>query len=69
MTENPSYPTNHGTGWTSCIITLIWTYCHNQQTKNILPDGIAPSLGTAFQKSARQKFRYTSGSVGGCRNL
>jgi hypothetical protein len=22
-------PTNHGTGWTSRIITLIWTHCHN----------------------------------------
>jgi hypothetical protein len=22
-------PTNHGTGWTSRIITLIWTHCHH----------------------------------------
>jgi hypothetical protein len=50
--ENPSNPTNHGTGWTSRTTTLIWIHCHkawldrnqahNQQTK-ILPDGIAPS--------------------------
>jgi hypothetical protein len=30
-TENPPYPTptNHSTGWTSRIITHIWTHCHN----------------------------------------
>jgi hypothetical protein len=28
-TENPPYPTNHSTGWTSRINTLIWTHCHN----------------------------------------
>jgi hypothetical protein len=44
-------PTNHGTGWTSRTITLIWTHCHkawldrNQaltatiSKPNILPDG------------------------------
>jgi hypothetical protein len=47
-TEIHPSSTNHGTGWTSRIITLIWTHCHkalldrdlalhchNQQTKNL----------------------------------